>query len=89
MGARRGARPAGQSGDPKRRGGAGGRDAPGYPLLVKAAAGGGGRGMRVVAGAEELFRRSSAAAREASAAFGDGTVFLERGAVHPATSRSR
>jgi acetyl/propionyl-CoA carboxylase alpha subunit len=50
----------------------------GYPLLVKAAAGGGGRGMRVVRTAAELDDALAAAAREAQAAFGDGTVFCER-----------
>jgi propionyl-CoA carboxylase alpha chain len=50
----------------------------GFPLLVKAAAGGGGRGMRVVTALEELPAALDAAAREAAAAFGDGTLFLER-----------
>ncbi|HST67776.1 MAG TPA: biotin carboxylase N-terminal domain-containing protein [Mycobacteriales bacterium] len=49
-----------------------------YPLLVKASHGGGGRGMRVVAGAGELAGAVAAARREAAAAFGDGTVFVER-----------
>jgi propionyl-CoA carboxylase alpha chain len=47
------------------------------PALVKAAAGGGGRGMRVVADAAELADAIASAAREAQAAFGDGTVFIE------------
>ena len=50
----------------------------GFPLLVKAAAGGGGRGMRVVERPEELAGAREAAAREAEAAFGDGTVYCER-----------
>ena len=50
----------------------------GFPLLVKAAAGGGGRGMRLVRSAEKLGAALEAAAHEAGAAFGDGTVFLER-----------
>jgi propionyl-CoA carboxylase alpha chain len=50
----------------------------GFPLLVKAAFGGGGRGMRLVTGQSELSEAVSAARREAAAAFGDGTVFLER-----------
>ena len=50
----------------------------GYPLLVKAAAGGGGRGMRVVREASELGEAMVSAAREAEAAFGDGTVYCER-----------
>jgi acetyl-CoA carboxylase biotin carboxylase subunit len=50
----------------------------GLPLLVKAAAGGGGKGMRVVNEAAELPAALAAAEREATAAFGDGRVFLER-----------
>jgi acetyl-CoA carboxylase biotin carboxylase subunit len=50
----------------------------GYPVLLKAAAGGGGKGMRVVREAGELERSFEAAAREALAAFGDGSVYLER-----------
>jgi propionyl-CoA carboxylase alpha chain len=49
-----------------------------YPVLVKASAGGGGRGMRVVRSAGELAAAVAGAAREAEAAFGDGTVFVER-----------
>jgi acetyl/propionyl-CoA carboxylase alpha subunit len=55
----------------------------GFPLLVKAAAGGGGRGMRVVRSAGELDDALAAAAREAKAAFGDGTVFCERFVERP------
>ena len=47
------------------------------PALVKAAAGGGGRGMRVVHVADQLADAVVAASREAEAAFGDGTVFVE------------
>jgi propionyl-CoA carboxylase alpha chain len=50
----------------------------GFPLLVKAAFGGGGRGMRVVRDAAGLPGAVTSAQREAAAAFGDGTVFLER-----------
>ncbi len=50
----------------------------GFPLLVKAAAGGGGRGMRRVDAARDLPAALAAAAAEAEAAFGDGTVYLER-----------
>ena len=49
-----------------------------FPVLVKAAAGGGGKGMRVVTSSSEMDDSVAAAAREAEAAFGDGTVFLER-----------
>jgi acetyl/propionyl-CoA carboxylase alpha subunit len=47
------------------------------PLLVKASAGGGGRGMRIVRSAAELEDAVASARREARAAFGDDTVFLE------------
>jgi acetyl/propionyl-CoA carboxylase alpha subunit len=50
----------------------------GFPLLVKASAGGGGRGMRIVQSAEELDAAKESAAREAEAAFGDGTLYVER-----------
>ena len=50
----------------------------GFPLLVKAAAGGGGRGMRIVREPAGLDDAVDAARREATAAFGVGTVFFER-----------
>jgi acetyl-CoA carboxylase biotin carboxylase subunit len=50
----------------------------GYPLMVKAAAGGGGKGMRIVRRPEDLEGALAAAHREAEAAFGDGTVYLEK-----------
>lgn len=50
----------------------------GYPLLVKAAAGGGGRGMRVVTQESELSESLERAAAEASAAFGDGSLYIEK-----------
>ena len=50
----------------------------GYPVLIKAAAGGGGRGMRIVEKPADLPQAIESARREAAAAFGDGTVFLER-----------
>ncbi|HLK45408.1 MAG TPA: biotin carboxylase N-terminal domain-containing protein, partial [Acidimicrobiales bacterium] len=55
----------------------------GYPLLVKASFGGGGRGMRVVERAGDLATEVDGASREAQAAFGDGTVFMERLVVAP------
>ncbi|MEL0323478.1 MAG: biotin carboxylase N-terminal domain-containing protein, partial [Rhodospirillales bacterium] len=50
----------------------------GFPVLVKASAGGGGRGMRIVKNSEDLMPAIDAARREATAAFGDGTLLLER-----------
>lgn len=50
----------------------------GFPLLLKAAAGGGGRGMRVVRSAAEFEGEFRQATREAEAAFGDGTIYMER-----------
>jgi len=50
----------------------------GYPLMLKAAAGGGGKGMRLVRVESELANAFETAEREATAAFGDGSVYLER-----------
>ncbi|MEV1294413.1 biotin carboxylase N-terminal domain-containing protein [Pseudonocardia sp. NPDC049635] len=55
----------------------------GFPLLVKAAYGGGGRGMRVVGDPADLAGAVESARREATGAFGDGSVFLERYLVDP------
>jgi acetyl-CoA carboxylase, biotin carboxylase subunit len=53
----------------------------GYPILLKAAAGGGGKGMRLVEGPEELDAAYSSASAEADAAFGDGTLYVERALI--------
>jgi len=50
----------------------------GYPIMLKAAAGGGGKGMRLVLDPAELTRAFEAATREAEAAFGDGSIYLEK-----------
>src|SRR5439155_13351727 len=55
----------------------------GFPVLLKAAAGGGGRGMRLVTEASELDDAYSRASSEAEAAFGDGTLYVEK-AITPA-----
>jgi acetyl-CoA carboxylase biotin carboxylase subunit len=55
----------------------------GYPVLLKASAGGGGKGMRLVAAPDEHERAYSTASLEAEAAFGDGSLYLEK-AVSPA-----
>ena len=55
----------------------------GAPLMIKAAAGGGGKGMRLVRDLAQLEDALEGAKREARAAFGDDTVFLERYLVAP------
>ena len=50
----------------------------GYPVMVKAAAGGGGRGMRAVESRARLLAEFDRCRSEAAAAFGDGSVFLEK-----------
>jgi acetyl-CoA carboxylase, biotin carboxylase subunit len=50
----------------------------GYPVMVKAAAGGGGRGIRVARDSDELRTLVVDAAREAEAAFGDESLYLEK-----------
>ena len=50
----------------------------GLPVLLKAAAGGGGKGMRIVTTEEELAGAFDAASAEAAAAFGDGSLYVEK-----------
>jgi len=50
----------------------------GFPLLVKASAGGGGKGMRVAHARKDLAEAFAAARHEATGAFGDATLYLER-----------
>src|SRR5262249_36561606 len=50
----------------------------GLPALIKASAGGGGKGMRTVRVAQAIDESIQAARREALAAFGDGTLYVER-----------
>ena len=50
----------------------------GYPVIIKAASGGGGRGMRVVHNEKDLIKSIALTRAEASAAFGDGTVYMEK-----------
>ena len=49
-----------------------------YPVLVKAAAGGGGKGMRIVRSAGDFAESLASARREASSAFGDDTILVEK-----------
>jgi acetyl-CoA carboxylase, biotin carboxylase subunit len=55
----------------------------GFPVLIKAAAGGGGKGMRVAEDEATFERAFQAAQNEAEAAFGDGTVYLEKYLARP------
>jgi acetyl-CoA carboxylase biotin carboxylase subunit len=55
----------------------------GFPVLVKASAGGGGRGMRVALNDLALKAALSQASSEAEAAFGDGSIYLEKYIEHP------
>jgi len=55
----------------------------GYPVIIKAAAGGGGRGMRVVESEESLVNSVTITKTEAAAAFGDGTVYMEKFLQNP------
>lgn len=50
----------------------------GFPILIKASAGGGGKGMRVVESEAELESQMKRAISEATSAFGDGSVFIEK-----------
>ena len=55
----------------------------GYPVMIKAAMGGGGKGMRLVRGDAELESALRMARSEATTAFGDGSVYLERYVEEP------
>jgi acetyl/propionyl-CoA carboxylase alpha subunit len=55
----------------------------GFPILIKASAGGGGKGMRIVEKASELKEQMERAISEAKAAFGDGSVFIEKYVTSP------
>jgi acetyl-CoA carboxylase biotin carboxylase subunit len=50
----------------------------GFPILIKAAAGGGGKGMRIVDTVADFEEQMQLAVSEATSAFGDGSVFIER-----------
>ncbi len=58
-------------------------DSFGYPVLLKAAAGGGGKGMRVVHRREDIAAALQSARREATNAFGDDAVYVEKYIVGP------
>lgn len=55
----------------------------GFPVMIKATAGGGGRGMRLATHKDEYLSLLRAATQEATAAFGNGAVYLERYVQNP------
>eukprot|EP01132_Coremiostelium_polycephalum_P013978 gene13978-16997_t len=55
----------------------------GFPILIKAAAGGGGKGMRIVETPADFEEQMQLAVSEATSAFGDGSVFIERYVTSP------
>lgn len=55
----------------------------GFPILIKASAGGGGKGMRVVEKEEDFVSQMDRAISEATNAFGDGSVFIEKYVTKP------
>ncbi len=55
----------------------------GYPMLIKASAGGGGKGMRIVESPKNLEEQMKRAISEATSAFGDGSVFIEKYITSP------
>ena len=55
----------------------------GYPILIKASAGGGGKGMRIVEQEDMLQEKMERAISEATSAFGDGSVFIEKYVISP------
>ncbi len=55
----------------------------GFPILIKAAAGGGGKGMRIVEKEKDVEEQMKRAISEATSAFGDGSVFVEKYVTSP------
>jgi acetyl-CoA carboxylase biotin carboxylase subunit len=55
----------------------------GLPVIIKASAGGGGRGMRIVRKEEDVMPLYQAAQSEAAAAFGNGSLYMEKFVEHP------
>ena len=55
----------------------------GYPILIKASAGGGGKGMRIVEDEGSFQQQMERAISEATSAFGDGSVFIEKYITRP------
>lgn len=55
----------------------------GFPILIKAAAGGGGKGMRIVENVKDIKNQMERAISEATSAFGDSAVFIEKYITSP------
>ncbi|OBX21986.1 MULTISPECIES: acetyl-CoA carboxylase biotin carboxylase subunit [Bizionia] len=55
----------------------------GFPILIKASAGGGGKGMRIVEKEADFESQMNRAISEATSAFGDGSVFIEKYVTSP------
>lgn len=55
----------------------------GYPVMIKASAGGGGKGMRIIQNQDELESMMKRAISEASSAFGNDAVFMEKFVSNP------
>jgi len=55
----------------------------GFPILIKAAAGGGGKGMRIVEQEKDVQQQMERAISEATSAFGNGAVFVEKYITSP------
>jgi acetyl-CoA carboxylase biotin carboxylase subunit len=55
----------------------------GLPVIIKASAGGGGRGIRIVRKEEDVMALYQAAQSEAAAAFGNGSLYMEKFVEHP------
>ncbi len=55
----------------------------GFPILIKASAGGGGKGMRIVEKEKDVEEQMARAISEATSAFGDGSVFIEKYITSP------
>lgn len=55
----------------------------GYPVMIKATAGGGGKGMRAIFSEEDMNKAWESAVQEASAAFGNGDMYMEKLIVEP------